>query len=126
MSKQDAPNFGIPDEMRAFAEKSVEQARVAFDSFISAAQQAVNTAQTQALNAQSGAREAGELALRYAEQNVAASFEFAQRLVAAKDPGEVAAMHADYVKNQIAVLSDQAKELGKKAGKLAGQSGAEH
>jgi phasin len=126
MSKQDAPNFAIPDEMRAFAEKSVEQARVAFDSFISAAQQAVNTAQTQVLNAQSGAREVGELALRYAEENVAASFEFAQRLVTAKDPGEVAAMHADYVKNQIAVLSDQAKELGKKAGKLAGQSGAEH
>lgn len=126
MSKQGATNFDIPSEMRAFAEKSVEQARVAFDSFMSAAQQAVNTAQTQALNAQSGAREVGELALRYAEENVSASFEFAQRLVAAKDASEVAAMHADYVKNQIAVLSDQAKELGKKATKLAGQSGAEH
>ena len=39
------PNFEVPPDMRAFAEKSVEQARVAFDSFISAAQRAVNTAQ---------------------------------------------------------------------------------
>lgn len=116
-----ATSFDIPNEMRVFAEKSVEQARAAFEGFISATQQAVNKAQAQALNAQSGAREVGELALRYAGDNVSASFEFAQRLVAAKDPGEVAAMHADYVKNQIAVLSDQAKELGKRAAKLTSQ-----
>jgi phasin len=116
-----ATNFDIPPEMRAFAEKSVEQARAAFESFVSATQQAVNKAQAQALNAQSGAREVGELALRYAGDNVSASFEFAQRLVAAKDGSEVAAMHADYVKKQIAVLSDQAKELTKRAAKLAEQ-----
>lgn len=118
--------FDIPNAMRVFAEKSVEQARVAFDSFISAAQQAVNTAQAQALTAQSGAREVAELALRFSEENVASSFEFAQRLVMAKDASEVAGMHADYVKNQIAVLSDQAKELSKKATKLAGQNATEH
>ena len=33
--------FEIPSEMRAFAEKSVEQAKQAFDGFISAAHQAV-------------------------------------------------------------------------------------
>ena len=118
--------FDIPNEMRVLAEKSVEQARAAFDSFISAAQHAVNTAQAQALTAQSGAREVGELALRFAEENVSSSFEFAQRLVMAKDASEVAAMHADYVKNQIAVLSDQAKELSKKATKIAGHSATEH
>ena len=34
--------FDVPPEMRAFAEKSVEQARQAFDGFISAAHHAVN------------------------------------------------------------------------------------
>ena len=34
--------FEVPPEMRAFAEKSVEQARQAFDGFISAAQQAMS------------------------------------------------------------------------------------
>ncbi len=34
--------FEIPPEMRALAEKSVEQARQAFDGFISAAHRAVS------------------------------------------------------------------------------------
>ena len=38
-------NFEIPAEMRAVAEKSVEQAKQAFNSFISAAQHAVNSAE---------------------------------------------------------------------------------
>jgi phasin len=110
----------MPNEMRAFAEKSVEQARAAFDSFVSAAQQAVNTAQAQAQSAQTGAREVGELALRYAEANISSSFALAQRLMTAREPGEIAAIHADYVKNQIATLSEQAKEISKRATKMAG------
>ncbi|MFN3659035.1 MAG: phasin family protein [Pseudolabrys sp.] len=123
MPRPGPAGFDMPNEMRAFAEKSVEQARAAFDSFISAAQQAVNTAQAQAVSAQTGAREVGELALRYAEENISASFSLAQRLMTAREPAEIAAIHADYVKNQIATLTDQAKELSKRAIKLAGQGG---
>ena len=43
MAKQSSTNFEIPAEMRAIAEKSVEQARQAFDTFISAAQQAATS-----------------------------------------------------------------------------------
>lgn len=114
-------NFDVSAEMRAFAEKSVEQARAAFDSFISATQHAVNTAQSQALTAQTGVREVGELAMRFAEHNISASFEFAQRLMQAKDPKEVTALHADYVTTQIAALSEQAKELSKRTAKMAGK-----
>ena len=41
MATQGSPKFEIPAEMRVFAEKSVEQAKVAFDSFASAAQKAL-------------------------------------------------------------------------------------
>ena len=58
------------------------------------------------------------------ERNIASSFEFAQDLVRAKASGEVMTLHADYVKRQIAALSDQAKELSKEltkeAAKMAG------
>jgi hypothetical protein len=37
MAKSGTASFEIPAEMRAIAEKSVEQARQAFDTFISAA-----------------------------------------------------------------------------------------
>ena len=72
--------------------------------------------------ARAGAKEVGELAVRFAERNIASSFEFAQQLVRAKDSQEVMALHADYVKRQIAALSDQAKELTKEAAKMAGYS----
>ena len=119
MAKEGNTNFEIPAEMRAFAEKSVEQAKVAFDSFVSAAQQAVSTAENHAANVRTGAKEAGELAMRLAERNIASSFEFAQRLLRAKDSQEVTALHADYVKSQIAALTDQAKELSKQMSKMA-------
>lgn len=113
--------FEIPAEMRVFAEKSVEQAKQAFDSFISAAQHAVNTAETQATTARTGAKEVGELAIEFTQRNVASSFEFAEKLVQAKDAQELTALHSDYVKTQIAALTDQAKELSKQVTKLAGQ-----
>ena len=122
MAKDGNTNFEIPKETREFAEKSVAQAKMAFDSFISATQHAVNTAESQAATARTGAKEAGELAMTFAERNIASSFEFAQRLLRAKDPQEVAALHGEYVKSQMAVLTDQAKELSKQAAKIAGQS----
>ena len=124
MAKQGNMNFEIPAEMRALAEKSVEQARQAFETFMTAATQAASTADKQAAGARAGAKEVGELAVRFAERNVASSFEFAQQLVRAKDPQEVMALHADYVKRQIAALSEQAKELTKEAAKMAGSAAA--
>ena len=113
--------FEIPAEMRAFAEKSVEQAKQAFDGFISAAQHAVNTAESQAATARTGAKEIGELAIGFTQKNVASSFEFAEKLVRAKDAEELTALHTDYVKSQIAALTEQGKELSKQVTKLAGQ-----
>jgi phasin len=119
-------NFEIPAEMRALAEKSVEQARQAFETFMSAATQAASTADKQVQGAQAGAKEVGSLAVRFAERNLASSFEFAQQLVRAKDTQEVMALHADYVKRQIATLSEQAKELSKEAAKVAGSTTIQH
>ena len=75
----------MPAEMWAFAEKSVEQAKRGVRHFRHAAQQAATAAQSQAMNAQSGAQELGQLAMRYAERNIASAFEFAQKLMHAKD-----------------------------------------
>ena len=115
MASQTTANFEIPAEIRVFAEKSMEQARQAFDSFCSAAQKAVSAADRQA----AGAKDVGELALRFAEHNIASSFEFAQRLVRAKDPQEIMALHTDYANAQVAALGDQARELTKLASKMA-------
>jgi phasin len=113
--------FEVPAEMRELAEKSVAQAKQAFDGFIAATQQAVGTAETQVKTMQTGAKQAGELALTFAERNVAASFDFAQKLLHAKDAQEVTALQTTYVKSQLSTLTEQAKELSQQATKMTGQ-----
>ena len=121
MAKESEARFEIPADMRALAEKSVEQAKQAFDIFVSAAQHAVNTAETHAATAQAGAKEVGELAMSFAERNIASAFTFAQKLLQARDPKDVMALHSEYANSQIAALTEQAKELSKRAGKMTGQ-----
>jgi hypothetical protein len=115
MAGQAATKFEIPAEIRAFAEKSMEQAWQAFDSFCSAMQKAVSTADRQAADA----KDMAELAMRFAERNIASSFELAQRLVRAKDSQEIMALHTDYANAQLAALGDQVRELTKQASKMA-------
>jgi phasin len=119
MARNPSENFEIPPEMRAFAEKSFEQARQAFDSFLSAASRTVSTLEGQAETARKGARDVGEKAISFAEQNIANAFEHAQKLVRAKDVDEVLKLQADYIRGQMEALSKQAKELGESTGKAA-------
>jgi phasin len=119
MAKDNGANYEIPPQMREFAEKSVAQAKQAFDSFVAAAQHAVKTAETQAATTQSGVKEVGALAMSYAERNINSSFEFAQKLMRAKDTKEIMALNSEFVSGQIAVLTEQAKELSKQATKIA-------
>lgn len=124
MGQEDRTAFVLHDEMRNFAEIGMEQARAAFDSFVAATQKSVNSAQSQAINAQSGAREVGELALQFAERNFMTVCQFAQHLIHAKDPQEMARLHTDYVNGQISALADQAKELSQKVSSMAGPRSA--
>ena len=119
MAKDPMWNFDVPTQMRQFAEQSVEQARKAVDGFMTAAQKAVSTAEAQAATAQSGAKDVGQKAMSFAEQNIANSFEFAQKLVRAKDMQEVMALQQEYLQTQMKAMSEQAKDLGSTATKAA-------
>jgi len=112
-------NFEVPTQMRQFAEQSLEQARKAMDGFIGAAQKAATTMETQAAAAQSGAKDVGAKAMGFAEQNIASSFEFAQRLVRAKDMKEFMAIQQEFLQAQMKTMSEQAKDLGSHATKVA-------
>ncbi len=114
-----ADRFEIPTDMRAFAEKSVEQARQAFDGFITAASRAVSAFEGQSETARLGAKEVTEKAMDFAQKNIANSFEFVQKLVHAKDFQEVLKLQTDYVKTQMQVFAEQAKELGERTAQAA-------
>jgi phasin len=103
--------FEIPNELRDFAERSVEQARKAFEGFLTVAQRASGVADATTAS-QSGAKTVSAQVLSYTERNVNAAFDLAQKLVRAKDPQEAIALQNEYLKTQLAVLQEQAKELG--------------
>jgi phasin len=104
--------YEIPAEMRDFAEKSVEQARKAFEGFIGAAQKAVGSVEASPLAMPAGVKDIGAKAMTYAEANVKAAFDHAQKLVHAKDLQEVMQLQSEYLKSQMATLQEQAKEIG--------------
>ena len=104
--------YEIPAEMRDFAEKSVEQARKAFEGFIGAAQKAVGTVDAGAFALPASVKDVGSKAMAHAEANVKAAFDHAQKLVHAKDLQEVMTLQSDYLKSQMANLQEQAKEIG--------------
>jgi len=122
MDKDAMRHFEIPADMRTMAEKSVEQARVAFNTFMTAAQEAMATFEGQAKAAQAGAKDMSEKALGYAERNVANTFAFADRIVRAKDAQEFIRLQTEFVQAQMKELAEQAKELGESAARMAMKS----
>jgi phasin len=118
MPKDPFEQFAIPPEMRAFAEQSVAQARKAFDGFIQAANQAIGQAETHAHAASSSANEIAHKSMSYAEQNVAATFDFAQKLMKAKDAAEVMGLQSEYLSRQMQTISAQVQDIGQSAAKI--------
>jgi hypothetical protein len=57
-------------------------------------------------------KDLGAKAMGFAEMNVKAAFDLAQKLVHAKDMQEVLALQSEYVRAQMAAIQEQARELG--------------
>ena len=105
-------SYEIPVEMRDFAEKSVEQARKAIDGFMGAAQRTVDTFEGSANTAQASAKDMTRKTFAYAEQNIAAAFDLAQKMVRAKDMQEAMQVQAEYVRQQFEAMQAQMREFG--------------
>jgi len=108
--------FDIPEPMRDFAEKSVDHARKAFEDYIASAQKAVGTFESSAADAQENARAFGETAISFAEENMAASFDFAKRIVNATSIDDMLKIQADFVERQMETFSKQGRDLAGAAG----------
>ena len=119
MSDEVRDRFEIPKEMRSMAEASVEQARKAFEKFVTAAQVAAGTIEERNAMVAAGAKDVSGKAIAYAEQNVQASLDHAQSLLKAKDLPEVVRMHSEYVQAQMRALAEQASEMGQVVSKAA-------
>ena len=104
--------FEVPNEMRSMAQASFDQARKAFEKFVSAAQQTAGSIEERRQSVRAGAKDFNAKALEYAEKNIQASLDYAQSLLNAKDVAEVMRLHTQYVQAQMRSLAEQASEMG--------------
>lgn len=115
----DNGRFEIPKEMRSMAEASFDQARKAFEKFLSTAQQTAGSIEQRGATMRAGAKDIGATAFSYAEKNVQASLDYAQALLHAKDLPEMMRLHGEYVQAQMRSLAEQAGEMGQIVGRTA-------
>lgn len=113
------PNLEVPEQMRAFAETSVNQAKKAFDDFIAATQDAVARMEETSSSMQTGANDVGKTAISFAEENVSAAFTLAEKMVKAKDMEEILALQQEFLKAQMRAFGEQARVISDKATKSA-------
>jgi phasin len=112
MSEEGRDRFEIPKEMRSMAEASFDQARNAFEKFLSGAQATAGSIEERGATVRAGAKDITSKAMSCAEKNVQASLDYAQSLLQAKDLTEVMRLHSEYVQTQMRSLAEQASEMG--------------
>ena len=104
--------FEIPAEMRAFAEKSLDQARTAVGTLIGTALKTAEQVQTSSKSVQDSMQNVVAKGLDQVQENAAATFDFAQKLVRSRDLREAIELQSEFLSSQIANLQTQAKDLG--------------
>jgi phasin len=112
MSEDGRERFEIPKEMRSMAEASFDQARKSFEKFLSGAQATAGSIEERGASVRAGAKDISAKAIPYAEKNVQASLDYAEKLLHAKDLTEVMKLHSEYVQAQMRSLAEQASEMG--------------
>ena len=110
-------SFEIPKEMRSMAEASFEQARRTFEKFVDSAKETAGSLAERNETVRAGAKDISAKAIAYAETNLQASLDYAERLLHAKDLPEVMRLHGEYVQAQMRALAEQASEMGQAVGR---------
>ena len=120
MAERKDATGGIPDTMREMAENSVAQARRAFEQFMQAAHRTLDMAESSTQATQASARDLRARAAEFAEANVGAAFELAERLVHANDAQEFVSIQQEFLRRQTEQMRQQMQELGSQAASAAG------
>jgi phasin len=107
------PTLEVPPEVRSMNEKNLAQARVAYDQFMSLARQSQETLAKSSTAVSDGVREVQAKTLKYTEQNLDASFQFAAELAKAKSLQEIMEIQARFAQKQMLNYSHQAQDLGR-------------
>jgi len=119
LPKIEVPNFEVPAAVREVAEKSVKNARDAYEKIKSAAEETTDLLEDTYTTASKGVAEYNAAALESLRANVNATFDYLTALLGTKNVSEALELSTSHLRKQFDVLSAQAKELSDIAQKVA-------
>ena len=111
--------FEVPQHLRDTAERSVEQAKEAFDRFLDATGDAVATSEGAGRTMSENAAGVSRKTLSFMGDSLSATFDLAQRMVQARTMEEIAALQQEFVRQQAANMARQGQELGEAMTRMA-------
>jgi phasin len=111
--------FEVPEQMRAFAEKGVSQARDNYARFKDVAESNNSTIEAVFSNASKGYSEYSAKLMEIVKANTSASLDFAQELVAVKTPSEALELWTGHAKKQFEAFTAWGKELSEISQRVA-------
>ena len=111
--------FEVPEQMRAFAEKGVSQARDNYAKFKDAAETHNGTMEAVFTSASKGASAYQAKVMEFIKSNTTSALDFAQELLGAKSPSEAMELWSSHARKQFETFTAQAKELTELSQKVA-------
>src|SRR5579863_8701561 len=119
MPKFEIPKVEMPAAFREFAERGVAQAKDTYEKMKAAAEEATDVLETTYSTASKGASEYGLKVIEATRTNTNAAFDFFGELITAKTLSEVIELSSTHTRKQFETLTEQSKELGALAQKVA-------
>ncbi|MGE5158872.1 MAG: phasin [Gemmatimonas sp.] len=114
--------FEVPEQMRAFAEKGVSQARDSYAKFKDAAESHNSTIEAVFTSASKGASAYSAKLMEFLKTNTTANLDFAQELLGIKSPSEALELWTSHARKSFETISTQAKELAELTQKVAAET----
>ena len=114
--------FEVPEQVRAFAEKGVSQARDNYARFKDAAESNNSTIEAVFTCASKGASTYSAKLMEFMKANTTANLDFAQELLGIKSPSEALELCTAHTRKTFETLTAQAKELTELAQKVAAET----
>ena len=111
--------FEVPEQMRAFAEKGVSQARDNYAKFKDAAETHNGTMEAVFTSASKGASAYQAKVMEFVKTNTTSALDFAQELLGAKSPSEALELWTTHAKKQFEAFTAYSKELTELTQKVA-------
>jgi phasin len=114
--------FEVPEQMRAFAEKGVTQARENYAKFKDAAESQNGTIEAVFTSASKGISEYTAKLMEFAKTNTSTHLDFAQQLLGLKSPSEAMELWTNHTRRQFETFQAQAKELAEIGQRVANET----